>query len=122
MRETQTITRAFLRAWAKTGKRIAARMAMIAITTSSSMRVKPKRLRQRSIATSFMPPERAPGRPSDTPLRPGLPEPPPGPLPLVQQPLDPIALFDGIARGAGQQPTLFVLLGDPTDSFLHGSE
>jgi hypothetical protein len=26
-------------AWAKTGKRIAARMAMIAITTSSSMRV-----------------------------------------------------------------------------------
>src|SRR5690242_16366630 len=34
--------RAFSRAWAKTGKRIAARMAMIAITTSSSIRVKPR--------------------------------------------------------------------------------
>src|SRR5205823_1186792 len=32
--------RAFSRAWAKTGKRMAARMAMMAITTSSSIRVK----------------------------------------------------------------------------------
>jgi len=35
------IARAFSRAWAKTGKRIAAKIAMIAITTSSSMSVKP---------------------------------------------------------------------------------
>src|SRR5688572_8765296 len=35
--------RALERAWAKTGKRIAARIAMMAITTSSSMRVKPSR-------------------------------------------------------------------------------
>src|SRR6266852_1436807 len=34
--------RAFSRAWAKTGNRIAARMAMIAMTTSSSIRVKPR--------------------------------------------------------------------------------
>src|SRR3712207_5867306 len=33
--------RAFSRAWAKTGKRIAARIAIIAITTSNSIRVKP---------------------------------------------------------------------------------
>src|SRR5437016_183821 len=37
----QEIARAFSRAWANTGKRIAARIAMIAITTSSSIRVKP---------------------------------------------------------------------------------
>src|SRR5581483_6335605 len=35
--ETQEMARAFSRAWAKTGKRI----AMMAITTSSSMSVKP---------------------------------------------------------------------------------
>src|SRR5262249_5953154 len=35
--------RAFSRAWAKTGKRIAAKMAMMAMTTSSSIRVKPER-------------------------------------------------------------------------------
>src|SRR5262249_35292460 len=35
--------RALSRAWAKTGNRIAAKMAMIAITTSSSISVKPKR-------------------------------------------------------------------------------
>src|SRR5207245_2826208 len=40
--ERQTACRAFSRAWAKTGKRIAARMAMIAITTSSSISVKPR--------------------------------------------------------------------------------
>src|SRR6185369_12829978 len=39
--ERQEIARAFSRAWAKTGKRIAARMAMIAMTTRSSMRVNP---------------------------------------------------------------------------------
>src|SRR6266700_1176393 len=40
MFERQLACRAFSRAWAKTGKRIAARMAIIAITTRSSMRVK----------------------------------------------------------------------------------
>src|SRR5437870_4741889 len=39
----QLACRAFSRAWAKTGMRIAAKMAMIAITTSSSIRVKPCR-------------------------------------------------------------------------------
>ena len=34
------MARAFSRAWANTGKRIAARMAMMAITTSSSISVK----------------------------------------------------------------------------------
>src|SRR5713101_2609933 len=38
----QLAWRAFSRAWAKTGNRIAARMAIIAITTSSSIRVKPR--------------------------------------------------------------------------------
>src|SRR5262245_3034145 len=38
----QAVARAFSRAWAKTGKRMAARIAMIAITTSSSIRVKPR--------------------------------------------------------------------------------
>src|SRR2546421_139999 len=37
--ERQTAWRAFSRAWAKTGKRIAARMAMMAITTRSSISV-----------------------------------------------------------------------------------
>src|SRR5437660_5469000 len=37
----QVVWRAFSRAWAKTGKRIAARIAIMAITTSSSMRVNP---------------------------------------------------------------------------------
>src|SRR5439155_23655357 len=41
--ERQLVVRAFSRAWAKTGKRIAARMAMMAITTSSSIRVNPGR-------------------------------------------------------------------------------
>src|SRR6266487_3475693 len=48
---TQAVCRAFSRAWAKTGNRIAARIAMIAITTSSSIRVKP--LRSRSMTFSF---------------------------------------------------------------------
>src|SRR5204862_398498 len=39
----QVAFRAISRAWAKTGKRMAARMAMIAMTTSSSMSVKPRR-------------------------------------------------------------------------------
>src|SRR5579864_9449764 len=39
----QLMARAFSRACAKTGKRIAARMAMIAMTTSSSMRVNARR-------------------------------------------------------------------------------
>src|SRR6476660_8896228 len=39
--ERQVVWRALSRAWAKTGKRIAARMAIMAITTSSSIKVKP---------------------------------------------------------------------------------
>jgi hypothetical protein len=39
MFETQVAERALSRAWAKTGNRIAARIAMIAMTTSSSMSV-----------------------------------------------------------------------------------
>src|SRR5438874_2020478 len=41
--ERHDMPRAFARAWAKTGKRIAAKIAMIAITTSSSISVKPHR-------------------------------------------------------------------------------
>src|SRR5437660_8548270 len=41
MFERQVVCRAFSRACANTGNRIAARMAMIAMTTSSSIRVKP---------------------------------------------------------------------------------
>src|SRR5712692_5728123 len=48
----QVVWRALSRAWAKTGKRIAARMAMIAITTRSSINVKPCRRR-----TAFVLPE-----------------------------------------------------------------
>src|ERR1051326_3538718 len=48
----QAVWRAFSRAWAKTGKRIAAKMAMIAITTSSSIRVKPERKTARFMVTS----------------------------------------------------------------------
>src|SRR5579871_6537137 len=40
--ERQEVCRAFSRAWAKTGKRMAARIAIMAITTSSSIRVKPR--------------------------------------------------------------------------------
>src|SRR5689334_16430339 len=40
MFERSLACRAFSRAWAKTGKRIAARIAIIAITTSSSINVK----------------------------------------------------------------------------------
>src|SRR5687768_9352007 len=42
MLERQLVMRAFSRACANTGKRMAASMAMIAITTSSSIRVKPR--------------------------------------------------------------------------------
>src|SRR5437667_10379324 len=41
--DVQVVLRALSRAWAKTGNRIAARIAMMAITTSSSIRVKPRR-------------------------------------------------------------------------------
>src|SRR5207249_6737010 len=44
MFERQVALRAFSRAWAKTGKRIAAKMAMMAITTSSSIKVNALRL------------------------------------------------------------------------------
>src|SRR5712692_7102128 len=39
--DRQEAARALSRAWAKTGNRIAAKMAIMAITTSSSMRVNP---------------------------------------------------------------------------------
>jgi len=41
----QAMERAFSRACANTGKRIAAKMAMIAITTSSSIKVNARRFR-----------------------------------------------------------------------------
>src|SRR5436190_5701011 len=41
--DRQVVWRAFSRACAKTGKRMAAKIAMIAITTSSSISVKPLR-------------------------------------------------------------------------------
>jgi hypothetical protein len=41
--ERQEVARAFSRAWAKTGKRIAAKIAIIAITTRSSIRVNAER-------------------------------------------------------------------------------
>src|SRR5207245_10533436 len=43
--EAHAALRAVARAWAKTGNRIAARMAMMAITTSNSISVKPLVLR-----------------------------------------------------------------------------
>src|SRR4051812_28638992 len=42
MFDRQAAPRAFSRAWANTGKRIAAKMAIMAITTSSSIRVNPR--------------------------------------------------------------------------------
>src|SRR5579862_6220248 len=48
------IARAFSRACANTGKRIAARMAMMAMTTSSSIRVKPLALGGLSVLFSFI--------------------------------------------------------------------
>src|SRR5712691_5322401 len=52
--DRQLVWRAFSRAWAKTGKRIAARIAIMAITTSSSIRVNPCRpQRDRIAATPF---------------------------------------------------------------------
>src|SRR2546422_909576 len=39
--ERHAVCRALPRAWAKTGKRMAARMAIMAITTSNSISVKP---------------------------------------------------------------------------------
>src|SRR5580658_1167062 len=41
---TQLMARAFSRAWANTGKRIAARIAIMAMKTSNSLNVKPNRL------------------------------------------------------------------------------
>src|SRR3989449_10639782 len=60
----QTMERAFSRAWAKTGKRMAARMAMIAITTSSSIKVKPRCFREMHIVRSSF----AGGRPDGAAL------------------------------------------------------
>src|SRR5579871_5958014 len=52
MLETQEMVRACSRALAKTGNRIAARIAMIAITTSSSISVKPD-LREQGLLVSM---------------------------------------------------------------------
>src|SRR5690242_9878193 len=52
--ERQEAVLADSRAWAKTGKRIAARIAMIAMTTSSSMRVKPRLHGLANITVSFL--------------------------------------------------------------------
>src|SRR5713101_5676614 len=46
------VCRALSRAWANTGNRIAARMAIIAITTSNSISVKPFRLQPLSMGLS----------------------------------------------------------------------
>src|SRR3954454_12475475 len=51
--DRQEAPRAFSRAWAKTGKRIAARIAMMAITTSNSIRVNPRRI-QRNMVGSLL--------------------------------------------------------------------
>src|SRR5437867_7708818 len=53
MLERQPVLRAFSRAWAKTGNRIAARIAMIAITTRSSINVNPERSTLRSDIAFF---------------------------------------------------------------------
>src|SRR5437660_8720765 len=47
--------RARSRAWAKTGNKIAARMAIMAITTSSSISVKPERPGRRHRIATFLP-------------------------------------------------------------------
>src|SRR5712692_6608728 len=62
MFERQLACRAFSRAWAKTGNRIAARIAIIAITTRSSMRVnaRPDGCRRRARAKAV---RRMPGPP-----------------------------------------------------------
>src|SRR5438034_11201312 len=49
MFERQLACRAFSRAWAKTGNKIAARIAIIAITTRSSISVKPHQPRLREV-------------------------------------------------------------------------
>src|SRR6266508_3723151 len=51
--EEQTACRAFSRAWANTGNRMAARMAMMAITTSSSMRVNAAFRRDRMVGLLY---------------------------------------------------------------------
>src|SRR5262245_28703461 len=51
-----TVLRAWARARAKTGKRIAARIAMMAITTRSSIRVKPDRFRDDMFLSSIAEP------------------------------------------------------------------
>src|SRR5436853_2306312 len=60
--ERQEAARAFSRAWAKTGKRIAARMAIIAITTRSSIRVKPRRIRRVTMGSLLSIPQRPSAR------------------------------------------------------------
>src|SRR5947208_685956 len=52
--EVHMVARAFSRAWANTGKRMAARMAMMAITTRSSISVNAERRGVRLIVLSFL--------------------------------------------------------------------
>src|SRR5437870_1266474 len=53
--DMQLAERAFSRAWAKTGKRIAARIAIMAITTRSSIRVKALEPRIRLVIRFLLP-------------------------------------------------------------------
>src|SRR5438445_12795433 len=66
--ERQVALRALSRAWAKTGKRIAASMAMIAITTSSSIRVKPQRRRTTGLLSLTRPGEPLGAHPVQRPI------------------------------------------------------
>src|SRR6476620_9397292 len=52
--ERHTPCPAFSRAWVRTGKRVAARIATIAITTSSSVSVKPRFFGERFVQTNMV--------------------------------------------------------------------
>src|SRR5262245_40685664 len=65
--ERHCVWRAFSRAVAKTGKRMLARMEMIAITTSSSIRVKPRDFLLIFVTTLLLQVERR--TPPDVPVR-----------------------------------------------------
>jgi hypothetical protein len=54
--ERQVVVRAFSRAWANTGKRIAARIAIMAMTTRSSIKVKARETRRFMESSSFQTP------------------------------------------------------------------
>jgi hypothetical protein len=70
MLERQAVCRAFDLACAKTGKRIAARIAMIAITTNSSINVKPARRRGERIRNIEPPGDKVTQKPRQPGRRP----------------------------------------------------